>query len=116
VVWVVNFLLKPLIFHKKKPLRPAAGAQLGKKLIRPPEEFFPSPKECESIVFRRFLQIVDKQDYLTGPTTPIHMGVKLFSWVRRCFVSPNSIKVYNTYRRVQIEGAAFYGRPIRLSR
>ena len=56
MVWAVNFLLKPVIFDKKKPLRPAAGAQLGKKLIRPPEEFFPSPKECESIVFRRFLQ------------------------------------------------------------
>jgi len=43
------------------------------------------------------------------------MGVKLFSWVRRCFLSPNSIKVYNTNPRVQIQGAAFCRGPIKLS-
>jgi hypothetical protein len=38
-----KFFVKTGVFYKKKPLRPAAGAQLGKKLIRPPEEFLSKP-------------------------------------------------------------------------
>jgi hypothetical protein len=40
VVLADKIFVKAGVFYKKKPLRPAAGAQLGKKLIRPPEKFF----------------------------------------------------------------------------
>jgi hypothetical protein len=59
-----NFFVKAgKFFIKKAPASSRRGPTRKETYTPPPKSSVPSPVECESIVFHRFLQIVDKQDY-----------------------------------------------------
>ena len=111
-----NFFVKGGVFYKKKPLRPAAGAQLGKKLIRPPEEFCSKPYGMRKHCFPLLPANCRQAGFLNwaNDVNP-HGGVIDLAGCVVFIFSPSSIKVYYTNRQVQIEGAAFYRRPIKLS-
>ena len=110
-----KFFVKTGVFYKKKPLRPAAGAQLGKKLIRPPEEFLSKPYGMRKHCFPLLPANCRQAGFLNwaNDVNP-HGGVIDLAGSVVFIFGPSSIKVYYTNRQVQIEGAAFYRRPIKL--
>ena len=58
-----KIFVKVGVFYKKSPCVQPQGPNSERNLYAPPKSSYPSPMECESIVFCRFLQIVDKQDF-----------------------------------------------------
>ena len=95
--WWVIFFVKAGVFYKKKPLRPAAGAQLGKKLIRPPEEFLSKPYGMRKHCFPS-LPANCRQAGLFNRANDAnpHGGVIDLAGSVVFIFSPSSIKVYYT--------------------
>jgi hypothetical protein len=94
-----NFFVKTGVFYKKKPLRPAAGAQLGKKLIRPPEEFLSKPYGMRKHCFPLLPANCRQAGLLTraNDVNP-HGGVIDLAGSVVFIFGPNLIKVYYTNR------------------
>jgi len=104
-----NYFVKAGVFIKKSPCVQPQGPNSERNLYAPPEEL------CSKSYGMR------KHCFLSLPANCRQAG--LLNWASGLnqqaafnlfMFSPTSIKVYYTNRQVQIEGAAFYRRPIKL--
>lgn len=99
-------------FIKKAPASSRRGPTRKETYTPPPKSSVPSPVECKSVVF--YPSCILPANCRQAELLNWASGLNLQAAFNLFMFSPTSIKVYYTNRPVQIEGAAFYRRPIKL--